>query len=191
VLYFLASESPRHLEAIQQELNSLEEINSHTLTKMTHLNAVINETLRLHYPALSGFQRQTPASGIHIGDTYIPGGVNVKIPFHTLFRDERNFDQPETFIPERWTTQSHLVRNREAFAPFLLGPYNCLGKSLALMQVRHVVVELIRRYDFSLAAEQNAKDYWDARTDGFVMGLGALQLIFTDRADPVSVWAEL
>jgi cytochrome P450 len=140
----------------------------------------------LHYPALSGFQRQTPPGGIRVGDTYIPGNVNIKTPFYTLFRDARNFQDPEKFIPERWTTQRHLVRNADVFAPFLLGSYNCLGKSLALMQVRHVVVELLRRYNMRLAPATDPNQYWASRTDGFVMGLGPLELIFEDRRDSKS-----
>ncbi|KAJ5681310.1 benzoate 4-monooxygenase cytochrome P450 [Penicillium maclennaniae] len=180
-LYFLTSTSPYYLTQIRQELNALDEINSHTISKVQTLNAVINETLRLHYPALSGFQRQTPPEGIHVGGRFIPGNTNIKIPFYTLFRDERNFSEPEKFIPERWTTKKDLVKNPEAFAPFLLGPYNCLGKSLALMQVRHVLVELIRRYEIVLAPGADPEKYWRMRTDGFVMGLAPLELAFTER----------
>ncbi|RAK81185.1 cytochrome P450 [Aspergillus fijiensis CBS 313.89] len=183
-LYFLTTSSPTYLQQIREELAALPELNSHTLTKATTLNAVINETLRLHYPALSGFQRQTPPEGITIGGRYIPGHTNIKIPFYTLFRDERNFAHPEKFIPERWTTKKELVRNPEAFAPFLLGPYNCLGKSLALMQVRHVLVELIRRYEIELAPGADPDAYWRERTDGFVMGLAPLQLVFKEREAP-------
>lgn len=74
-----------------------------------------------------------------------------------------------------------MVKNSQAFAPFLLGPYNCLGKSLALMQVRHVLVQLIRRYEIALAPGADPAKYWKERTDGFVMGLAPLELVFTDR----------
>ncbi|KAJ5837014.1 benzoate 4-monooxygenase cytochrome P450 [Penicillium robsamsonii] len=180
-LYFLTSNSPDYLAQIRQDLDKLDEINSHSLSQVHTLNAVINETLRLHYPALSGFQRQTPPGGLHIAGRYIPGNTNIKIPFYTLFRDERNFAEPEKFIPERWTTRKELVKNPEAFAPFLLGPYNCLGKSLALMQVRHVLVELIQRYEIVLAPGADPEKYWKERTDGFVMGLAPLELSFTER----------
>jgi hypothetical protein len=67
---------------------------------------------------------------------YIPGDCIVQMPLHTLFRgnvfhrdfrynvakfyivDERCFAQPTKFIPERWTTQPELVKDRSAYIPF-------------------------------------------------------------------------
>jgi hypothetical protein len=89
------------------------------LQKLPYLNAVINETLRLHPPVPSGSQRLTPSEGIHVGSTYIPGGVNVVIPFYSMFRgevrillmrskgltlpkDKNCFARADEFIPDRW-----------------------------------------------------------------------------------------
>lgn len=33
----------------------------------------------------------------------------------------KHYHLPNSFIPERWTTQPNLLINREAFAPFSLG----------------------------------------------------------------------
>ena len=84
---------------------------------------------------------QTPPLGLRIGETWIPGGVIVKVPCYTLFRgqafftmcdcsktyfanrsqDDRYFKDPESFIPERWTTKPDMVRNPDACIPFLIG----------------------------------------------------------------------
>ncbi|KAH0835259.1 Tryprostatin B 6-hydroxylase [Fonsecaea pedrosoi] len=86
LFYHLAKE-PAHIDALREELDLLKgEFNFTSLQKLPFLNALINETLRLHPPVASGTQRITSPEGIQLGDTYIPGGVNIIIPFYTMFR---------------------------------------------------------------------------------------------------------
>jgi hypothetical protein len=39
--------------------------------------------------------------------------------FETI--DERSFERPDEFIPERWTECPELVKDRSVFIPFLIG----------------------------------------------------------------------
>jgi tryprostatin B 6-hydroxylase len=54
-----------------------------------HLNAVINETLRLHPPVPSGVSRKTANEGLQIGDVYVPGNVHFVIPQYPMGRGKR------------------------------------------------------------------------------------------------------
>jgi cytochrome P450 len=87
-----------------------------------YLDAVINETLRLKPAIPGGVPRVTPTSGIQIDEVYIPGDVNVIVPAYAIHRDPRYFEDPNTFIPERWTDEkSDMILDRTAYAPFSLG----------------------------------------------------------------------
>lgn len=55
------------------------------------------------------------------------------------------------FIPERWTTQPGLLPNRSAFAPFSMGTHGCIGRPLAMLNLRVTVTELLHRFDVTFA----------------------------------------
>lgn len=144
-LFFELSQHKDQISKLRDELDTYfatTPIPDHvTLGKLDHLNAVINEAMRLHPPVAGGTQRQTPKEGLTIGGTYIPGETIVQVPLHTLFRgrlscgevhqicasnyfplaDERLFLKPDEFDPERWTTRPELNANPAPFQPFSIG----------------------------------------------------------------------
>lgn len=188
ILYYLMCHSDYQVKLLQEFLSAERErgvLTAGQLASLPLLNGVIKETLRLHYPGPSGFPRITPPEGVQIGDTFIPGGVHVKVPIYTVYRDSRNFAQPEAFIPERWTTKKELVLQPQAFAPFLIGPYNCVGKQLALIQIRLVTYKILRVFEVLPLSQQELVHYWNHRADGFNLGLGPLKTMFKHRTRPL------
>lgn len=184
-LFWHLAQDPKQTQAIREEVDQYFTENtladSNTLSKLKHLDAVINESLRLHPPVPSGVQRLTPPEGITVGETFIPGNTIVQIPMHTQFRDPRNFVKPNEFIPERWTTKPELVLEPGNSIPFSVGPYSCVGKQLALMEMRYVVSQIVHRYDVSLAQGQSAQKFLDDKKDAFTLALGELNLVFDKR----------
>ncbi len=89
VFYHLAKD-PTQMAKLRTELKSMvkseKDFDIKNVRDAEHLNAIINETLRLHPPVPSGLYRLTPPEGIVIGDTYIPGDVTVITPGYTLGR---------------------------------------------------------------------------------------------------------
>ncbi|KAJ5715322.1 Cytochrome P450 [Penicillium malachiteum] len=184
ILYYMMA-YPDYQKQLQGEFDQAEEssgmLEMQDLAKLPLFNGIINEGLRLHYAGPSGFPRITPPEGIKVGGTFIPGNVNVKVPFYTVFRDERNFRNPDEFIPERWFSHRDLVRRPEVFAPFLMGPYNCVGKHAALMQIRCTIYSIFRQFEAQPTSQDELQKYWNARSDGFSMGIGPLPTIFKER----------
>jgi cytochrome P450 len=92
------------------------------IKSVAYLDDCINETLRLKPALLTGGPRETPAKGIQVGETYIPGATNVLIPTWLIQRDARWWQQPEEFIPERFGERREEMRTDEApYLPFSLG----------------------------------------------------------------------
>lgn len=184
VFWHLAQE-PAQIKSLRVEVDEYYRVNGQAdangLAQLKHLDAVINESLRLHPPVPSGVQRVTPADGLQIGETFIPGNTIVQIPMHTQSRDPRNFVQPNSFIPERWTTKSELVLNPGNSIPFSVGPYGCVGKQLALTELRYVISQIVNRYDVRFADGQTAKQFALDKKDNFTLACGKLELVFTER----------
>ena len=102
----------------------------------------------------------------------LPPGTYVYVPPYVLHRDARNFVFPDAFWPERWLVaaghlalsrarppapstgsdvQVDFVHNDGAFIPFSYGPMNCVGKGLALLEMRMAVCAIVRTFALSIA----------------------------------------
>ncbi|KAF8517242.1 cytochrome P450 [Trichophaea hybrida] len=107
------------------------------------LDGIIHETLRLQPSVPAGLTRITQAEGLTIDDVYIPGDVVVNVPGHTIQRDERYYEKALEFIPERWTEEkAEMIKDKRAYAPFSLGTYGCVGKGLAMMELRMAIADM-------------------------------------------------
>ena len=100
-----------------------------------------------------------------IDGTYVPEGTNVITPTYALQRDERYFVAAEKFIPERWTTQKHLVKDARAFCPFGIGVYGCPGKALAMMEMKIALVSVLGKLKVKMP-EGVSEEELEANTEG-------------------------
>jgi len=94
------------------------------VTTVTYLDDVIKESMRLKPPVITGGYRVTPAEGLQVDEVWIPGDVNVFVPFQVLHTDERYFAKPLDFVPERWDERKEEMGTDES----LLIPFSA-GKS--------------------------------------------------------------
>ncbi|KAJ4407521.1 hypothetical protein N0V91_003789 [Didymella pomorum] len=160
---------PHYMRAIREE-HRANLSDYHCSTPLPLLDAVINESMRLWPSIFFATPRVTPPEGLTINGHFIPGDMIVQIPPFSLTRDARSFVRPDDFIPERWTTKPELILNRSAFFPFLIGPYSCVGKTLAYMELRSVIRRVINEFDVILPEGFVAEEYWDGVKDHFTAG---------------------
>ncbi|KAH7345800.1 cytochrome P450 [Pyrenochaeta sp. MPI-SDFR-AT-0127] len=175
---------PEYIKTLRKELESISKedgINTASLAKAPLLNAIVNEALRLHHPVPSGLVRQTPPEGIMLGETFIPGNITVTVPFHALQRSPASFAEPNDFIPERWTTRPELVLHPEAFAPFSLGRYNCVGKRLAQTEIWLMLAKIVMNFDMGFAPGEDGSNLDEHLEDHFITSPGDLWVVFRSR----------
>ncbi|KAI3325399.1 vera protein [Xylariaceae sp. AK1471] len=133
----------------------------HLLYSLPYTLGVIKETLRLNPLAATlrtappGFCLTAPGSETR----YPMDGWGVWLSAPGVARNPNYWPRPDEFIPDRWMVPEgdplHPVNNN-AWAPFSIGPRNCIGMELALIELRIVSVLVARRLDI-----EEAWDEWD------------------------------
>jgi cytochrome P450 family 628 len=185
LFYYLAADASLQQSAVEelraQGLTSSEDIDVQAVQDMPYLNALINETLRLHPPVPSAPVRDTPPEGLQIGQMSIPGDVTVYTPFHSIQRSPEAFGQPDSFIPERWTSRPELISNKKAFTPFSIGPFSCIGRQLAYSEMRTAVSKLLLRFSFTLAPGETGDQLLNHSLDNFTMTIRPLNVLVKAR----------
>lgn len=113
------------------------------LDRLDYLDTVIKETLRLYPP-------------IHVGnrfvveDTTVAGyelraGTRVMASIYLSHRDERHWDAPLEFRPERFGPEGERVPPF-TYIPFGGGPRVCIGATFAQIEAKAVLARLLQRY---------------------------------------------
>ncbi|KAH0493464.1 hypothetical protein TgHK011_000132 [Trichoderma gracile] len=105
-LYLLASNLPcyRKLQAkVQKQFpGGISQWTYEKAKAIPYIDHVLHETMRLRPIVPGGMPRTVPPQGICIDDQFIPGGTIAAVPTYTIQRDERYWEDPLVFKPERW-----------------------------------------------------------------------------------------
>ena len=125
------------------------------LPKLKHTNRIIKETLRLFPP-----NRSTAREAIkdcRLGGHRIPAGSQVVMPQWVVHRDERFFDRPNDFIPDRWTAEFEENMHRYAYFPFGGGPRLCIGRSFAMVEMALVLATISEKFEITLDSKEDVE----------------------------------
>ena len=124
---------------------------------------VVEETIRMTTPT-QGFWRFAKRD-VEVAGTKIAAGTRMVVMFASANRDESVFPDGDTFDPDRDDLFSHLA--------FGKGAHYCLGASLARLELRVALEELVKRIDsFELTAANN----FDYLPSFMLRGLKSLEI---------------
>ncbi|KAI1758249.1 cytochrome p450 monooxygenase GliC [Xylaria castorea] len=125
----------------------------------TLLGACILEAARLRPLAAFSVPQSCPSPRILDGFE-IPAGTNFVIDSYALnIRDPFWGEDRDTFRPERWLERQKSGRDlRYRYWRFGFGPRTCLGKYLAELILRSVVVEILENWHIALKATTGQRD---------------------------------
>ncbi|KAI1213085.1 cytochrome P450 3A13 [Annulohypoxylon truncatum] len=115
--------------------------------KLPFLDAVISEGLRC-FPAIPmSLPRYVPSGGRTIDGYYVPEGAIVSCQAYSAHRiDENVFPQPGTFDPDRWLQEAGELDRKRLFFAFASGGRGCIGKHLALAEMKILLRDVYSRF---------------------------------------------
>ncbi|KAG0699338.1 Cytochrome P450 2L1 [Chionoecetes opilio] len=152
LLYYLATH-PRVQDKLQAEIDLvLPEGQQATLDdkpRLPYTEAVFHETLRKSALLPIGLQH-VAEKDTTVGGHFIPKGAVLNGAIFTIHHDTRYWDNPDEFLPERWLNdEGKFVTKKEGFLAFGIGKRQCLGESLARMELLVFTTTLLQRLSFA------------------------------------------
>lgn len=152
----LLAKHPSVAKKLRKELMRMDQAD---WSKSPYLRCVIQESKRLLPVAVLTVVRSTGQEFVVQTDPNkpkftIPKGANVMQSNLISFHDPATFEDPETFIPERWEKGRVTKEMDDAMMlTYAVGSRNCVGQRLAVAELYSSIPHLVAGYDFEVEEE--------------------------------------
>ncbi|CAD0198413.1 CYP6AN31 [Chrysodeixis includens] len=129
---------PEEQRKIQEEIDRVlskydNKVCYDSISEMTALSNGFKEALRL-FPSLGALHRKCARRyTIPELNLTLDPGVKIIVPVQAIQNDEKYFDNPSQFLPDRFN-DPNVGRHKYAYMPFGEGPRACIGARLGEMQ---------------------------------------------------------
>lgn len=147
-LLLLISNQPEIQKKMRQEVEQIADDEVPTLGhkgKFNYLQAVISETMRFRPIVPFGMPHKTTCD-VELNGFTIKKGTMVMASIHNVMNDEKYFDEPNIFKPERFLDQSgNYISNLPSFYPFSIGRRKCIGEKLATSNLFVIVIRMLQQ----------------------------------------------
>lgn len=147
--WMLMEENPEEEKKLHQELKTV--LNGRTpefadIPKLKYTKQLIEETMRLYPPAWTVGRR--PIEDDEIDGYKFSKGQNILMMAYHVHRHPDYWEQPDKFMPERFSDENAKNIKKYAYFPFGGGPRLCIGNSFAMMEMQLVIATLAQRFQF-------------------------------------------
>ncbi|KAF5305913.1 hypothetical protein FQR65_LT07524 [Abscondita terminalis] len=120
---------------------------------MKYLDNFTSELLRVH-PPNSALERKAVKSYIiepknpSERPLLVDKNTFIWIPVEAIHKDPNYFPNPDVFDPERFNAENKKNIKPCTYIPFGNGPRNCIASRFALLQIKVVIIELLKNFEF-------------------------------------------
>ena len=145
----LLADHPEVLAKCVAEIDSVmgrDAPNLENLHSLQYLQQVIEESMRLYPPAWVTDRIALEANEV---DGIPLGKDDVIVPYiYGIHRSPLLYEQPDEFRPERMAPDQRKARHPFSYLPFGGGPRLCIGNHFAMLEMKIVLLNLLRDWDF-------------------------------------------
>ncbi len=137
--WYLLSQHAQVEELLHREVDALGRAPAFAdVGSLHYTRQIIDETLRLYPPVWLFSRKAIDADELPCDDGAIsvPTGADIFLCPYLLHRDERYWDAPNEFRPERFTEENNRRRQRDVYYPFSLGSRRCIGEYFSLVDMQ-------------------------------------------------------
>lgn len=138
----LLARHPEVQEKVFQEAKDAEKGSASTMDfirSCSYTKMVIEESMRLYPPAY--FIDRVNKEEEKFEGKIIPKGSELLFSVYEIHRNEKYWESPEKFYPERFSESKSGI-----YFPFGAGPRKCIGNNFAMYEMILTIAELIKRY---------------------------------------------
>ncbi|KAK3601082.1 hypothetical protein CHS0354_024788 [Potamilus streckersoni] len=115
---------------------------------LVYTEAFIMEVLRMSSTVIVSVPH-APITDVCIRGYHIPKGIQIFPDISSVLSDPVIWGDPESFRPERFISDKGTLFKPDEFIPFFTGKRNCLGESLARMELLLFISALVQRFELA------------------------------------------
>ena len=122
------------------------------LKEMKYIDCVVKESLRLRPPipyVARSIEKDTEIGG----KIFPPCDLAVSLLF--LHRNPEIWENPMSFIPERFENLSEKQKSAFSSIPFSAGPRNCIGQRFAMMEIKVAIYHILKNFDVTTTQKES------------------------------------
>ncbi|KAG2387952.1 hypothetical protein C9374_000802 [Naegleria lovaniensis] len=166
----------RIYEEIRSEISSQEEITYEVITEKLHfLSSFMKEVLRVKTPVGGGARIVMKKGGETLGGVKYPAGTQFLASYYSMHYFAKNGEddfKPDRFMPTKTdaaVTPDYLNIdfNTDEILPFSIGPRDCIGKRMALLEMKLILVMLLLK--FQLQVPKGLEEQQDSIPETYIV----------------------
>lgn len=144
---------PEYQERLVEELHTVfsdvdEPVTKEHITKLSLMDLVIKETMRLYPPA--PYIGREATEDFPLYDGIIPKGTQIILSLYNAHRNPKYWSQnANEFYPERFSSENCKDHHPFQYIPFSAGSRNCIGIRYAKTSLYISLIHLLRNFKFS------------------------------------------